>query len=73
MLGAVRREVDAAEKGDQANRAALTELIEEMAAAEQAVAKSSAERERARRSMRERSHITLLGHSTITRLPSDEE
>ncbi len=73
VLGAVRREVMAAQKGDRADRAALAELVEEMTAAEQAVAKSSAERERARRTMRERSHITLLGHSTITKLPKDEE
>jgi hypothetical protein len=37
------------------------------------VVKSSAERERARRSMRERSHITLLGQSTVRRVPPGEE
>jgi Ca-activated chloride channel family protein len=73
LLAAVRREVQAAHKADLADRTALAGLLEDMTAAEQAVAKSSAERERARRTMRERSHITLLGQSTLAKLPGDED
>jgi hypothetical protein len=58
---------------DQADPDALDELLRDIAEAEAAVVKSSAERERVRRSMRERSHITMLGHSTVRRLPPRED
>ncbi|GAB4570566.1 MAG: VWA domain-containing protein [Haliangiales bacterium] len=60
---------------DLASQTALQALIEDIEEAERAVVKSSAERERARRSMRERSHITLLGQSMIHRPvpPAEDE
>ncbi len=72
-LGSVRRRVLAAQKQPAGAGAELAELLDDMAAAEQAVAMSAAEREHARRTMRERSHITLIGQSTITKLPQDDE
>ena len=72
-LGEVRKAVLDAKKGQRADPAELELLLEDMAEAENAVARSAAERERARRTMRERSHITLLGQSTVRRLPTDDE
>lgn len=72
-LHEIKDEVLAAQLNDRADATALDDLLADIAAAEQAVAKSKSERERARRSMRERSHITLLGHSTIQRLPRDDD
>lgn len=72
-LGEIKAEVTALKDSDLADEKALEELLQDIAEAENAVAKSSAERERARRSMRERSHITLLGHSTMRRLPPGDE
>jgi hypothetical protein len=72
-LSAIKEEVVTLRHCDQADPGALDALLADIAEAEEAVAKSSAERERARRSMRERSHITLLGHSTIRRLPPGDE
>lgn len=71
-LARLRAEVEDARKRDLADRDALSEILDEMTAAEQAVAKSSAEREHARRLLRERSHITLLGHSRVSKLPEDD-
>jgi len=72
-LGEVRKAVLDAKKRKLADPAELEQLLEDMAEAENAVARSAAERERARRTMRERSHITLLGQSTVRRLPTDDE
>lgn len=72
-LGDIKAEVLQLHREDRAERDALTTLLQDIAEAEAAVVKRSAERERARRSMRERSHITLLGHSTIRRLPPNED
>lgn len=72
-LTQIKGEVKALCQHDLADRRALDSLLADIAEAETAVAKSSAERERARRSMRERSHITLLGHSTMRRLPPGDE
>ncbi len=72
-LAEVRKFVLSVKKNNLADEADLEELLEQMAEAENAVARSAAERERARRSMRERSHITLLGQSTVRRLPTDDD
>lgn len=72
-LGDIKAEVVKLSERDLADRKALDELLRDITEAEEAVVKSSAERERARRSMRERSHITLLGHSTVRRLPPGDD
>jgi Ca-activated chloride channel family protein len=72
-LGEIKTEVLRLRSEDRADPGALDQLLQDIAEAEAAVVKSSAERERARRSMRERSHITLLGQSTVRRLPPGEE
>lgn len=72
-LGEIKADVLGLKNEDRADPGALEQLLQDIAEAEAAVAKSSAERERARRSMRERSHITLLGQSTVRRVPPDEE
>jgi uncharacterized protein YegL len=72
-LGDIKSEVLGLRAEDRADPEALDQLLRDIAEAEGAVVKSSAERERARRSMRERSHITLLGQSTVRRLPPGEE
>jgi uncharacterized protein YegL len=72
-LGDIKAEVLRLRSEDRADPEALGQLLQDIAEAEAAVVKSSAERERARRSMRERSHITLLGQSTVRRVPPGEE
>lgn len=72
-LGDIKAEVERLRAEDRADPEALDQLIQDIAEAEGAVVKSSAERERARRSMRERSHITMLGQSTVRRLPPGED
>jgi uncharacterized protein YegL len=72
-LGEIKNEVLRLKNEDRADPGALDQLLQDIGEAEAAVVKSSAERERARRSMRERSHITLLGQSTVRRLPPGEE
>ncbi len=72
-LADIKRQV--VEARDQRNtaEAAANELLEDIELAEQAVAKSAAEREKIRRSMKERSQITLLGQSTIRHLPDSDD
>ena len=72
-LGAVKRRVIAAKQQKPGADAAFAALLDDMAAAERAVAMSAAERDRARRTMRERSHITLIGQSTMTKLPHEDD
>ncbi len=72
-LGEIKAKVTKLRDRGRTDKDALEELLDDIRAAENAVAKSSAERERARRSMRERSHVTLLGHSTMRRLPPGDE
>lgn len=48
------------------------ELLTEISLAEDAIARSAAEREKARRTLRERSHLTLIGRSQIRPLPSPD-
>lgn len=72
-LGDIKADVAQARDEERADPEALDQLLRDIAEAEGAVVKSSAERERARRSMRERSHITLMGQSTVRRLPPVED
>lgn len=72
-LERLRVEILAARNQGVVDPAELDPILEDMAEAEQAVAKSADERERARRLLRERSHITLLGQSRVSKLPSDDE
>lgn len=53
----------------------LEPLLADLTSAAEAVQRSAAEREKIRRRLRERSQVTLLGHSTLARLPPvrDEE
>jgi len=73
-LMAVKRSVSQAREEKRADPDALAELMREIDHAELALARGDAEREKARRGLRERSQLTLLGHSTIRPLPdSDDE
>lgn len=69
----VKQQVLGARDDDRADAEALAALLAELAEAEGAVARSPAERERMRRAMRERSHVTLLGHSTLRPMPEPDE
>lgn len=72
-LAQVKQQVNAAREQLGAAGPALDQLLVDLAAAENAVVRSAAERESIRRRMRERSQITLLGHSHLARLPLDDE
>jgi hypothetical protein len=72
-LADVKRQVVEARDQRNAAEAAANELLEDIEAAEQAVAKSAQEREKIRRNMKERSQITLLGQSTVRRLPPSDD
>jgi len=63
------------EAGDKKKASAevIEALVADMAAAEEAVQKSAAERARLRKNMREQSHVTLVGRSVVSRLPRDED
>jgi hypothetical protein len=67
-----KRVTEARDQG-MVDRAAMDQLLVDMAGAEEAVAKGPAEREKARKSLRERSHITMLGQSQVGRLPTEED
>ena len=72
-LAEIRKRVSDARDQGLVDRAAMDQLLADMAGAEDAVAKGPAEREKARKSLRERSHITMLGQSQVGRLPTDED
>jgi Ca-activated chloride channel family protein len=72
-MGEIRRQVADARDRGLVDRREMDQLMADMAAAEEAVAKGPAERERARKSLRERSHITMLGQSQVGRLPTDDD
>jgi Ca-activated chloride channel family protein len=72
-LARVRARVLESRERREASPEVVSALLAEMAAAEEAVQKSAAERERLRRGMREQSHVTLLGRSVVSRLPSDDD
>ena len=68
-LREVEAQLIAARAQGQVAAEELAPLLEDVAAAAEAVQRSAAEREKIRRRMRERSQVTLLGHSTLARLP----
>jgi Ca-activated chloride channel homolog len=73
-LMAVRRAVTQARDEKRAEPSALADLLAEIELAEIALASGEEEREHARRGLRERSQLTLLGHSQVRRLPElDDE
>ena len=72
-LNEVREVVIDMRDEQRADPQTVSGLLHDIAEAQQAVAMSSEERDRARRSMRERSHITLLGQSTVRRLPQEDD
>lgn len=72
-LNEVRSVVAEARENHRADDSALAALLANIDEAQDAVAMSSVERDRVRRSMRERSHITLMGQSTMRRLPEDDD
>lgn len=72
-LAEVRREVEQArDLGDILSGEARA-LVDDMTAAEDAIAHSAAEREKIRRGLKERSQITLLGRSAVRRLPTRDD
>ncbi|ACY17609.1 vWA domain-containing protein [Haliangium ochraceum] len=72
-LSEIKLEVSQLKESEGADPDALDVLLRDIGEAESAVVKSSAERERARRSMRERSHITLLGQSQTQAAPPRDD
>ena len=72
-LAAVKQQVIAAREQLGTAGPALDQLLDDVAAAENAVARSAAERESIRRRLRERSQITLLGQSHLARLPPGDD
>jgi len=69
----VKQLVTRARDDKRADPAALGELVQEIGRAEVAIASGAEEREKARRGLRERSQLTLLGHSTVRPLPEPDE
>ncbi len=72
-LDEIKDIVIATRDADRADAAALDELLANIDEADRAVAMSDKERESARRSMRQRSHSTLMGQSTIQPLPKRDD
>ncbi|RMH43245.1 MAG: VWA domain-containing protein [Deltaproteobacteria bacterium] len=72
-LARARREVADARAAHRLDPAAVDELLDDIARAERALAGGAAERERARRGLRERSQLTLLGHSSVRPLPEADD
>ncbi len=72
-LLAAKRQVNEAAADKRADTAGLEALLVEIEQAELAIARGAAEREKARRGFRERSQLTLLGHSTIRPLPEPDD
>jgi Ca-activated chloride channel family protein len=72
-LAAVKRAVIRARDDKRADPDGLAELMSEVEHAEDALARGHAEREKARRGLRERSQLTLLGQSTVRPLPEPDE
>ncbi len=73
VLSAAKHEVDEAKVDRSLSEEHAVELLSELRRAKEAVTNSSQERERIRRSMRERSHVTMLGHSLVRELPADDD
>jgi Ca-activated chloride channel family protein len=72
-LAEMKRQVLEALHGGAAPEVGLRELIDDLGEAEAAVQSSAAERERVRRTLRERSQVTLAGHSQVGRLPTSSD
>jgi Ca-activated chloride channel family protein len=72
-LAEIKRQVLEARDRGAAPRDELGLLIDDLSSAEDAVTSSEAEHERVRRSLRERSQVTLLGHAIAGRAPSFAE
>src|SRR5690606_8883582 len=72
-LAEIRRQVLEARQTGTAPVEDLGPLLEDLAAAEEAVQSTEAERERLRRTSRERNQVTLLGQAVIGRLPTSPE
>jgi Ca-activated chloride channel family protein len=72
-LEEVRRQVSAARAGAGAGADDLDAMLRDLTDAEDAVRASAAEREKIRRRLKERNQVTLLGQSTLVRLPFGEE
>jgi Ca-activated chloride channel family protein len=70
-LANVRAAIAGARERNLAPAPALDALLGEITATEGALATAASEREKARRAARERSHVTLLGHSVVQ--PVDHE
>jgi Ca-activated chloride channel family protein len=68
-LREVEAQITAARAHGAVPAAELEPLLADLASAAEAVQRSAAEREKIRRRLRERSQVTLLGHSTLARLP----
>lgn len=69
-LSEIKRQVLEAQQNGAAPRAELDDLIDDLDTATEAVQSGAAERERLRRSLRERSQVTLLGQSAAGRYPT---
>lgn len=71
------REVRAEVAGEQSRRDQdspfLSELLEDLEAAEHAIANSAAERERVRRTLREKSQVSMLGRPVFQSLSRDDD
>lgn len=72
-LAGVRRRLEEERDRGSLDDGDIAGFVEELGGAEAAVVKSAAERERLRRGMKERSQLTLLGRSTVRRLPPEED
>lgn len=72
-LDEVRRQVAAARSAGSAGSDDLDAMMRDLTDAEDAVRASAAEREKIRRRLKERNQVTLLGQSTLVRLPFDDE
>jgi Ca-activated chloride channel homolog len=68
-LREVESQIAAARTGGSVAAAEVEPLMADLTAAAEAVQRSAAEREKIRRRLRERSQVTLLGHSTLARVP----
>jgi hypothetical protein len=72
-LAEVRGAITAARDKNLAPPGQLNLILDEIAGAEGALAGAAREAERFRRAAREKSHVTLLGHSVVKPVPSDDD
>jgi Ca-activated chloride channel family protein len=69
-LSEIKRQVLEAQRNGAAPSAELDGLIQDLTSAAEAVQSTAAERERIRRSLRERSQVTMQGQSVVSRMPT---